>query len=121
MRLLLDNPVSPQLKPALAGAGHDVDHVRDRGLAAAEDRAVLDLARLEDRVIVTQDMDFGTLLAADGANKPSVVLLRFSDSRPANHISNLMTILPTVESELLQGAIVVVTDQGVRIRPLPII
>jgi hypothetical protein len=50
--------------PALAGAGHDTVHVRDLGLAAADDRTILERARQDDRVIVTQDTDFGTLLAA---------------------------------------------------------
>jgi predicted nuclease of predicted toxin-antitoxin system len=120
MRLLIDNPVSPQIGPALASAGHDVQHVRDLGLAAADDRTILELARREDRVLITQDTDFGALLAAASASKPSVVLLRVSDARPANHIRLLLLSLPVAEKDLLQGAIVVVTDRGLRIRLLPI-
>ena len=75
MRLLVDNPVSPQILPPLAAAGHDIVHMRDLGLASAVDRIILDLARQEDRVVITQDTDFGALLAANHAVKPSVVLL----------------------------------------------
>jgi predicted nuclease of predicted toxin-antitoxin system len=120
MRLLIDNPVSPQVKSALAAAGHDAVHVRDVGLAAADDRTILELARQEDRVLISQDTDFGALLAADAASKPSLILLRLSDARPANHIQLLVTVLPVVENQLLQGAIVVITDKGIRIRLLPI-
>ncbi|MBS4730691.1 DUF5615 family PIN-like protein [Mycobacterium sp. SM1] len=37
MRLLLDANLSPTLSPFLVEAGHDVVHVRDRGLANAAD------------------------------------------------------------------------------------
>jgi predicted nuclease of predicted toxin-antitoxin system len=120
MRLLVDNPVSPQVAQDLSKAGHDAVHVRDRGLAAASDRIILNLARAEDRTLITQDTDFGALLAADGTDKPSVVLLRVSNARPANHVHLLITNLPSLESDLLLGAFVVITDAGIRIRRLPI-
>ncbi|WP_411742046.1 DUF5615 family PIN-like protein [Raineyella sp. W15-4] len=43
MRLLLDNNLSVRLVELLTAAGHDVEHVRDLGLAVATDAVVLDL------------------------------------------------------------------------------
>jgi predicted nuclease of predicted toxin-antitoxin system len=63
VRFLLDNNLSPSLVEGLRHAGHDVTHVRDIGLAAADDSTVLALAREERRVLVSADTDFGTLLA----------------------------------------------------------
>ena len=64
MRLLLDNNLSPQLVDVLSKEGWDVVHVGSLGLRAASDRAVLQRARDDDRVLVSADTDFGTLLAA---------------------------------------------------------
>ena len=44
MKLLLDNNLSPQVVALLAVQGHEAEHVRDHGMQAAPDEAVLELA-----------------------------------------------------------------------------
>jgi len=41
LRFLVDNALSPRFASALSGAGHDVAHVRDRGLHQADDAVLL--------------------------------------------------------------------------------
>lgn len=55
MKFLVDNARSPDVAAQLCSAGHDALHVRDRGLAEAEDAVILDLAAAEERVIITAD------------------------------------------------------------------
>jgi predicted nuclease of predicted toxin-antitoxin system len=64
VRLLLDNNLSPRLGDVLMKEGWDVAHVASLGLRSASDRVVLQAARDDDRVLVSADTDFGTLLAA---------------------------------------------------------
>lgn len=63
-RFLIDNNLSPFLADRLKAAGHDVVHVRDVGLQASTDSVVLERARIENRVLVSADTPFGSLLAA---------------------------------------------------------
>lgn len=67
MRFLIDNALSPRLAEQLAAAGHDAAHVRDYGLQAAADEEIFDHAAAEDRILVSADTDFATLLATRSA------------------------------------------------------
>lgn len=121
MRLLVDNALSPGLAVALGGHGHDAIHVRDVGLAHATDAEIFTFAAEQDRAILSADTDFGTLLALRGERAPSVVLWRRQSPRGAvEQAAVLIGVLAAVESELSEGAIVVVEAARIRVRPLPI-
>jgi len=101
-------------------AGHDVSHVREVGLQAAADEVVLASAQSEQRVVISADTDFGTLLSRSGAKLPSVLLIRrLAGRRAAEQAATILANLPAAAEDLEAGAIVVLTDEWVRIRRLP--
>jgi predicted nuclease of predicted toxin-antitoxin system len=64
MRFLVDMNLSPRWVDFLAAAGHEAVHWIDVGEPNAPDRVILGHAHRSGQVILTQDLDFGTLLAA---------------------------------------------------------
>lgn len=91
------------------------------GLLTEPDTAIMEWARGERRVIVSNDTDFGTLLAQQGGSEPSFVLLRQLQDRKADELAALlMANLDTVAADLVAGAVVTLTPRHLRVRPLPI-
>lgn len=121
MKFLVDHNLSQRVAELLREAGHDAVHTGDIGLATAGDDEILGQAGDESRVIVSADTDFGTLLAAERATAPSLLLLRLRSPRRASEIADLILAnLESVADDLDRGAIVVVEDERIRIRRLPI-
>ena len=119
MTFLVDNALSPDVAEHLRSAGHDAVHVRDRGLADAEDEVILELALAEARVIVTADTDFGALLMLRAQRQPSAILFRQGAlRRPADQAALLLANLSTITDDLTQGATVTIRRDRMRVRRL---
>ncbi len=116
MRLPVDEALSWRVAEALRAAGHDVVHVRDSGLVGASDRDVLTSAGREQRIVVTQDTDFGVLVATAPGDHATIILLRTRDGRPESQAARLIDAISLAPGEPATGAIIVVSDSTVRIR-----
>ena len=77
-------------------------------------------ARAHGAVVLTHDLDFGTLLALTHAAGPSVLQVRATDVSPG-HLGALVVATLTQLADLLTaGALVTVDEHRSRARVLPI-
>lgn len=120
VRFLANMNISPKTVVALRQQGWDIVRVPEFLPVDASDQEILQLARQEDRVVVTQDLDFSALLALDGYDRPSLITLRLSASDPETVTQRLLEVLPYVERCLREGCAVTIEDVIVRVRLLPI-
>jgi predicted nuclease of predicted toxin-antitoxin system len=82
LKLLLDQNLAPRLVARLADLFPGSEHVRDVGLAAADDLAVWEYAKAGGFAIVSKDADFRQLSFLYGS-PPKVVWLRVGNQSTA--------------------------------------
>jgi len=117
MVFLADESCDHAVVRALRKAGHDVLAVSEIS-PRADDDAVLELARHEQRILLTEDKDFGQLVYADGHATAGVLLIRYSPaSRPMLPGAVLKLIVDRGAD--LQGRFVVMSPGRVRLGRKP--
>jgi len=113
MRFLADESCDFAAVRALRTAGHDVVAVSDvaRG---AEDSFVVGLARAEQRILLTEDKDFGQLVFAAAHESAGVILVRWPVSSRST-LGAALSELVALHGEFLSNAFVVIEPGRVRI------
>jgi predicted nuclease of predicted toxin-antitoxin system len=76
MKLKLDENLPETLLSELLALGHDVDNVRNEGLAGRQDPDVWQAAQKAGRVFITQDLDFSDIRQFAPGTHHGLVMVR---------------------------------------------
>jgi predicted nuclease of predicted toxin-antitoxin system len=121
LRFLVDMHISPLTVRDLRARGLDVIRVSDVLEPRAPDSQILAIAREDGRIVVTQDLDFSSLLAIGGHAGPSVITLRLEDALPSTVTNRVLAVVSALSQELEEGIVVSADETTVRYRFLPIL
>ncbi len=121
MKLLVDMNLSPRWIDLLTTSGLQAVHWSAVGRADAPDTKIMAFAAERDYIVLTHDLDFGTILAATHGEKPSVVQIRSEDVSPDVIGTQVITALRQMESELNGGALLTIDMNRARLRLLPLL
>ncbi|MBI3467079.1 MAG: DUF5615 family PIN-like protein [Planctomycetes bacterium] len=116
MKFAADECCDALLVAGLRGDGHDVWYVTESARGAG-DEAVLRQAAVEQRVLLTEDKDFGELVFRLGLPVHGIVLLRMNPADSGAKLARLRQVLGQYASRL-PGSFVVVDRSKTRFRPL---
>jgi len=121
MRLLVDMNLSPDWVPLLQSRGWEAIHWSTIGQGNEPDPDLLAWARVNGRVVLTQDLDFSQILYATKESGPSVVLLRMDNEFDVAARERVCAALHEARSALTDGALLTISRKRARLRRLPIV
>ena len=80
MRVKLDENLPIQFKRLFTESGHDAATVVDEGLGGASDTEIAAICIAEERVLITQDLDFSDIRTYPPAEYAGIVVFRLSSA-----------------------------------------
>jgi len=113
MKFIVDECVGSAVSRWLFEKGYDVFSVSDN-ISGFSDIVVLNKAFLENRILITNDKDFGEMVFRNNFQHAGIILLRLLDERPKNKILVIQQILDNYFDDLPDNYIVA-TEQTIRI------
>ena len=116
MNILADENLDATIVQWLRSAGHDVTYVAECEPNIADEQ-VLAMARGEDRVIVTSDLDFGDLIVRTQSRCAGLLILRLRVQSTDARLRVFQNQWNAI-AHRLAGSLIIVTDSRARIRPM---
>ncbi|MCX7045336.1 MAG: DUF5615 family PIN-like protein [Candidatus Sumerlaeota bacterium] len=117
MKLLADENMYAEIVAWLREQGHDVFWAA-RNSPGADDEDLLHLAHKQNRVILTNDLDFGELVIRHRFRALGVILIRLKSTCSAEVARLFARHWLEIENNAF-GNFIVVSNRKLRIRPLP--
>jgi predicted nuclease of predicted toxin-antitoxin system len=116
VRLIADECIAVALVEVLRAGDHDVLYIAEVA-AGLSDSDVVALAAREQRLLLTEDKDFGDLVFRRGNTLPGVVLLRIDPEHAALKAIRLAAAIDRYGAGLF-GRYMVIEEGRFRSRPL---
>jgi len=112
MRFLVDECTGPAVAAWLRSCGHEVFSVYEDARGMTDDE-ILDKARVENWILITNDRDFGAMIYRERRFHRGIVFLRLRDERASCKIACLEKLLDNYAARL-SNAFVVASEARVR-------
>jgi predicted nuclease of predicted toxin-antitoxin system len=116
VRFLADENIHADVVEWLRSAGHDVLYAAEV-FSGDPDEILLEIARREERILVTDDKDFGELVFHRRLVSKGILLIRLSSPRIEDRLKRFADVWSAIEPHL-EGRFIVIGDKKVRIRPI---
>ncbi len=120
MSFLVDMPVSPDVARWLNEKGYDAVHASQISLSKAKDKEIIEVAKKQNRIIITVDLDFPQILALSGARSPGIILFRGGNYSESEMLSLIARVVEKFSESELADSISVVDKTKIRRIKLPI-
>ncbi|HEY2411882.1 MAG TPA: DUF5615 family PIN-like protein [Pirellulaceae bacterium] len=116
MKFKLDEHLPAEIADDLRKSGHDAMTVVEQDLSGSSDEALMQVVQSESRVMLTMDKGIANVAAFPPSLFAGIVLFRPRQTGRGAVLQFVRQHLPTVLPLVTPGSLVVVSDQGIRVR-----
>ena len=118
MKILTDQDIYRLTVEKLKQWGYDVITAKELGMHTSTDEDLLNAARKTDRLLVTRDKDFGSLIFLKAKESVGVILLRMRPKTIEKVHRELRRLFQEQNENILRNSFCVVESKRYRIRHL---
>ncbi len=116
MKFKVDENLPIEAAEILRAAGHDVMTVLEQAMGAMPDPDLAEVCRVEDRALLTLDLDFSSIQAYPPQDFPGIVVLRLIHQDKAHVLKTIAAAIPILIREPLRGRLWIIDEHRIRIR-----
>ena len=120
MKILVDMNLSPKWADFLVGNGIEAIHWSSVGSPDAPDTEIMTYAKAHNFTVLTNDLDFGFILAVTCGKKPSVIQTRTGALGPDRIGDIVIGAINLLAADIDQGALVTIGPRKTRVTLLPL-
>jgi len=117
VKFLTDESVEKPVVDWLRNQSFDVMYIAEKTPCISDDEDVLRLANNEDRVLITNDKDFGELVFHQARIALGIILIRATNEKSSNKVRLVREVLEKVGNKLA-GSFIVVNEAGIRMKKI---
>lgn len=116
MKFKVDENLPIEVGEILTDAGHDARTVTDEELTGAADPKLAEVARKEERALVTLDLDFADIRVYPPQEYPGIIVLRLKRQDRPHVLEVCRRLLTVLKEEPLTERLWIVEEDRIRIR-----
>jgi predicted nuclease of predicted toxin-antitoxin system len=116
LKLLSDENIFPSTLGLLRCHGLDVNDIKEMKLCGINDKEVMELARREDRLLITLDMHFSNIFLFPPSECPGIIVVRVRPTIPSKVDQAIKCFLQALHPEKVKNALTIVEENKFRIR-----
>lgn len=116
MRFKIDENMPVEAATILNDAGHDALTIHDQRMVGEADAQVAWVCKLEQRALVTLDLDFSDIRTYPPREHHGIVVLRPRTQAKVAVMQLLKQLMPLLSTEPLDGNLWILQENGLRIR-----
>ena len=120
MKILVDMNLSPSWVDFLIGNGIETVHWSSIGSSDAPDEEIITYAKKLDFTVLTNDLDFGFILAITRGKKPSIIQVRTGALDPGRIGNIVVSAINLLSVDIDRGALVTIDPRKTRVSMLPL-
>ncbi len=116
MKMKLDENIGKRGQALLKNAGHDVCTILEQNLQSAPDPTVIEVCRVEQRCLVTLDLDFSNPLQYNPSEYSGIAVLRLPRRpEPQDLLDAIETLINALKTETIDRKLWIIKRGQIRI------